>query len=398
MKTILVINSGSSSLKYQLITLTAGGTGTRLAHGLIERIGDPGANIRHKAGELGYQAARLIPDHASAFAVMVEAFAATDMPIETLGLTAVGHRVVQGGSQFIEPTVITDEVVRQIAHLSPLAPLHNPGHLAAIKAARQLFQVPHVAVFDTAFHQTMPPAAYTYALNKQIAQTHQIRRYGFHGTSHQYVSRAAAEFLGKDLKQLQQIVLHLGNGASACAISGGKSINTSMGLTPLAGLVMGSRSGDVDPSILFYLARVAEMNIDELDQLLNKKSGLLGLTGSGDMRDVVARAATQDPDAQLALAVYVQRARQYVGAYATDLGRLDVLTFTAGVGENNAQVRAEICAGLEILGVRLDPALNTQANSGIRRVSAANSTVEVLVVPTDEELEIARLTATKITG
>lgn len=391
MATILVINSGSSSLKYQLIRLTAD-SGERLAKGLIERIGESAANISHSGGDNNYQKSVAIADFSAAMREMEQAFAATGMPLAELNLTAVGHRVVQGGSRFTEPTVITPEVVQEITALSPLAPLHNPGHVAAITAALEIFKVPHIAVFDTAFHQTMPAAAYTYAIAADVAKEQQIRRYGFHGTSHQYVSRAAAEFLQRPLPDLRQIILHLGNGASACAVAGGVSINTSMGLTPLEGLVMGTRSGDVDPSIIFYLQRQAGMSAEAVDELLNKRSGVFGISGSADMRDVAERAAAGDAAAELALQIYAKRVRHYIGAYTIDLGGLDTLVFTAGVGENNAPARAAICAGLEPFGIVLDPELNALPNTGPRIISTAASRVQILVVPTNEELEIARLT------
>lgn len=391
MATILVINSGSSSLKYQLIRLTAD-SGERLAKGLIERIGESAANISHSGGDNNYQKSVAIADFSAAMREMEQAFAATGMPLAELNLTAVGHRVVQGGSRFTEPTVITPEVVQEITALSPLAPLHNPGHVAAITAALEIFKVPHIAVFDTAFHQTMPAAAYTYAIAADVAEEQQIRRYGFHGTSHQYVSRAAAEFLQRPLSDLRQIILHLGNGASACAVAGGVSINTSMGLTPLEGLVMGTRSGDVDPSIIFYLQRQAGMSAEAVDELLNKRSGVFGISGSADMRDVTERAAAGDAAAELALQIYAKRVRHYIGAYTIDLGGLDTLVFTAGVGENNAPARAAICAGLEPFGIVLDPELNALPNTGPRIISTAASRVQILVVPTNEELEIARLT------
>lgn len=415
MTTILVLNSGSSSLKYQLIslsvtdvatsmsagtskhtgtnTMTDRGaiTGTRLARGLIERIGTPEANISHTAGDKTHSETAPVLDFADAFRLMERACNATGLFFNKLKLAAVGHRVVQGGSKFVAPTVIDDKVLATIDELSSLAPLHNPGALAAIRAARDIFPVPHIAVFDTAFHQSLPETAYTYAIDSSLSREYHIRRYGFHGTSHQFVSRAAAEFLQAPLAELNQIVLHLGNGASACAVKGGKSVNTSMGLTPLEGLVMGSRAGDIDPSLIFYLHRVAGLSLAEIDTLLNKNSGLLGLCGSGDMRDVVLRASAGDSAAQLALEVYAARVRHYVGAYVTDLGRLDALVFTAGVGENSAPARQAICRGLEVLGVELDAELNNLPNTGARVISSAASQVKVLVVPTDEELEIARL-------
>ncbi|MBT1018540.1 acetate kinase [Canibacter sp. lx-72] len=387
MSTVLVINSGSSSLKYQLVNTV---DGSKIAAGLVERIGLPGANIAHEQNGIKTQHTREIPDHTFAFAAVTRVFAEQQMPFESLQLTAVGHRVVQGGEKFIEPTLITDEVERAIAELSALAPLHNPGQLAGIRAARKVFpKTAHVAVFDTAFHQSMPPAAYEYALDQNTARQYSIRRYGFHGTSHSYVARRAAEFLGRPVSDLKQVVLHLGNGASACAVQGGTSINTSMGLTPLQGLVMGTRTGDIDASVVFHLHRTAGMSIDEIDTLFNKQSGLLGLSGSADMRDVTAAAASGDARATQALAVYTHRIRHYLGAYAFELGGLDTVIFTAGVGENVPQIRAAVCADLAAYGIVLDSALNQQHSRKVREISAAESRVRVLVVPTDEELEIA---------
>jgi acetate kinase len=328
---------------------------------------------------------------------MLEAFAAHGPSLETHAPVAVGHRVVQGGARFFEPTIITDLVKINIDELSALAPLHNPANLAGIDAAQRAFpDVPHVAVFDTAFHQTMPPAAYTYAIDREVAAKHRIRRYGFHGTSHRYVSRAAAEFLGRPIEELRMIVLHLGNGASACAVSGGRSVETSMGMTPLEGLVMGTRSGDLDPAILLHLQRRADLSVGDIDRLLNSRSGILGLGGHADMRDLVEAAGSGDADASLALEVYTHRVRAYVGAYAAQLGRVDAIVFTAGVGENAALVREWSLAGLEGFGVELDVERNRERVPGARRISTDASRTAVLVVPTDEELEIARQTVATI--
>jgi acetate kinase len=305
-------------------------------------------------------------------------------------IAAVGHRVVHGGSRFTGPTLIDDAVEQAIDELSALAPLHNPANLVGIRAARAaLPDVPQVAVFDTAFHQSMPPAAYTYAVDSAVAERHGIRRYGFHGTSHKYVSERAAEFLGRPLAELKTIVLHLGNGASACAVDGGRSIDTSMGMTPLQGLVMGTRSGDIDPAAVVALLR-AGMSVDEVDGLLNRRSGLLGLTGSGDMRDVQGAADGGDAAAEAALAVYRHRIRHYVGAYAASLGGLDAIVFTAGVGENNGTLRRQALDGLGFLGVRVDDARNDSPSREARRISPDDAAVAVLVIPTAEELEIAR--------
>ncbi|WP_395243884.1 acetate/propionate family kinase [Agromyces sp. MMS24-K17] len=401
MSVVLVVNSGSSSFKYQLIEVTGSRT---LASGLVERIGAAEGRAVHKvpAGDASGGASEServlpIPDHTAGFQVMLDAFAANGPSLEEFAPVAVGHRVVQGGARFFEPTVVTDLVKINIDELSALAPLHNPANLQGIEAAQRAFpDVPHVAVFDTAFHQTMPPAAYTYAIDRELAAKHRVRRYGFHGTSHRFVSRAAAEFLGRPVEELRLIVLHLGNGASACAVSGGRSVETSMGMTPLEGLVMGTRSGDVDPAVLLHLQRRAGLTADDVDDLLNKRSGILGLSGHGDLRDVEAAMADGDEAATLALEVYAHRIRSYVGAYAAQLGRVDAIAFTAGVGENSALVRSWALAGLEGFGVELDPARNEGPERGPRRISTDASRTAVLVIPTNEELEIARQTVAVI--
>lgn len=393
MSAVLVINSGSSSFKYQLIEMESEQT---LASGLIERIGETIGASTHKrrdgAGEWETFAEDLpIPDHTAGFAIMLRAFATHGPSLAEHPPVVVGHRVVHGGARFYEPTLITPQVERDIDDLSELAPLHNPGALQGIVAAETAFgDVPHVAVFDTAFHQTLPPAAFTYAINADLAERYRVRRYGFHGTSHQYVANAAARFLDRPVGELDQIVLHLGNGASVCAVHAGESVETSMGMTPLEGLVMGTRSGDIDPGVLFHLHRKAGLDIDELDELLNRGSGLTGLTGHGDMRDVVELAQAGSAEAQLALDVYVHRLKAYIGAYTAQLGRLDVLSFTAGVGENSEVVRRLALDGLEVLGVRIDAERNAARSRATRVISTDDSPVTVLVVPTDEELEIAR--------
>lgn len=403
MSAILVINSGSSSLKYSLIDIE---TEHELASGLIERIGQELSPVEHtvrpQAGadavvtmlDAKYRTELPVADHDQAFAVMLEQFAEHGPSLAEHPPVAVGHRVVHGGARFFAPTPIDGDVERQIEELSVLAPLHNPANLAGILAARAVFpDVPHVAVFDTAFHQTLPPAAYTYAIDAELAREHRVRRYGFHGTSHQYVSEAAAAFLGRDLGALRQIVFHLGNGASVAAIDAGRSVETSMGLTPLEGLVMGTRSGDIDPAALVHLARRAGYTIDALDALLNTRSGLKGLAGRSDMRDILAGREEGDEAATLAFDVYIHRLRAYAGAYIAQLGGVDVISFTAGVGENAAAVRAEAMATLGFAGVEIDPQRNEARERGIRRISADDSRVTVLVVPTNEELQIARQTA-----
>jgi acetate kinase len=308
-------------------------------------------------------------------------------------LAGIGHRVVHGGERFSAPARIDDEVIAAIREQVPLAPLHNPSNLLGIEISRVAFPAaPQVAVFDTAFHRTMPPRAYRYALPRDLARRFHIRRYGFHGTSHAHVSRKAAEHLGRPLAEVNLVTMHLGNGASVAAVAGGRCIDTSMGLTPLEGLVMGTRSGDLDPAIVLFLHREARLSLDEIDTLLNRESGMKGLAGVNDMRQVERRAADGDQVAQEALDVYCYRIRKYVGAYAAALGRLDALVFTAGVGENSVVVRAGVCRGLERFGVRIDDARNRLRSREPRTVSAGDSTVAVLVVPTDEELEIAEQT------
>ncbi|MGK3950319.1 acetate/propionate family kinase [Microbacterium sp. K2] len=403
MSAILVINSGSSSLKYSLIDIE---NENELAAGLIERIGQDLSAIRHTVHpdttadavvamlDASYESERPVADHGAAFTVMLEQFAEHGPLLDEHPPVAVGHRVVHGGARFYAPTLVTQNVEDQIEELSVLAPLHNPANLAGIVAAKAVFSdVPHVAVFDTAFHQTLPPAAYTYAIDAALAAEHRVRRYGFHGTSHQFVSESAAAFLDRDLSTLRQIVFHLGNGASVTAIDGGRSVETSMGLTPLEGLVMGTRSGDLDPAALVHLSRRAGYSIDDLDALLNSRSGLKGLAGHSDMRDILAGRDVGDAAATLAFDVYIHRLRAYAGSYIAQLGGVDVISFTAGVGENAAAVRAEAMATLGFAGVEIDQVRNAARQRGIRRISSDESKVAVLVVPTNEELEIARQTS-----
>jgi acetate kinase len=369
---VLVINSGSSSVKYQLLDMA---DRSRQATGLVERIGEEGGAA----------------DHAAALRTVAAELDGQGLGLDSPRLAAIGHRVVHGGTRFTAPTLITDEVLAAIEELVPLAPLHNPANITGIKVTRELRpDLPQVAVFDTAFHATIPEAAARYAIDPATADRYGIRRYGFHGTSHSFVSRATAELLGKDPADTNVIVLHLGNGASASAVRGGVCVDTSMGLTPLEGLVMGTRSGDVDPAVVFHLERVGGMGTDEIDTLLNKRSGLLGLCGDNDMREIGRRMAEGDKAARLAFDVYVHRLRRYIGAFTAVLGRVDAIAFTAGVGENSAAVREAALLGLDNLGVTMDPVRNALRGSGARLVSASSSRVAVAVVPTDEELEIAR--------
>ncbi len=391
MSAVLVINTGSSTIKYQLLELLPDGDGRVLASGLVEQIGEPKARLVHRAADRDdLVVTDPIPDHEAGFRRVLEAFDETGMPGD---LAAVGHRVVHGGERFDGSVLVDDEVLAAIRELTPLAPLHNPSNALGIDVTRKLHpDLPQVAVFDTAFHRTMPPRAYRYALPRELADRYGIRRFGFHGTSHGYVSGQAAQHLGHPLAELDLITLHLGNGASAAAVAGGRCIDTSMGLTPLPGLVMGTRSGDIDPAVVFHLHREAGMELDEIETLLTRRSGLSGLAGAGDVREIQRRIAEGDRDAEEALDIFCYRVRSYLGAYAAALGRVDAIVFTAGIGENAPEVRARVCAGLEGFGVHIDPARNTAPDRGPRTVSAADGKVAVLVIPTDEELEIARQT------
>jgi acetate kinase len=365
---VLVLNCGSSSLKYALVDVEAE---TSLASGVVERIGEPGG----------------VADHAAALAGVLDR-------VRDAGITAVAHRVVHGGARFSAPVVIDDEVLAEVRALAPLAPLHNPVNVVGIEAAqRALPALPHVAVFDTAFHHTLPAHAYTYAVPRAWADKHGVRRYGFHGTSYAFVSRRAARLLDRDLGELNLIVLHLGNGASATAVERGRSVETSMGLTPLEGLVMGTRSGDIDAGVIFHLQRTAGLDVDEIDRVLNSGSGLKALAGAGDLREVHARIAAGDAAAATALAVYCHRIRKYVGAYLAVLGHADAIVFTAGVGEHDPVVRSQALERLEGLGIRVDEERNRAASTEPRAISPDGAPVAVLVVPTDEELEMAEQTA-----
>jgi acetate kinase len=365
---VLVLNSGSSSLKYAVLEPDSG---NMVADGIVERIGEE------------------VPDHAAALRVVFD-----ELADDMAGLVAVGHRVVHGGPKIYRPTMVDDALVATIDQLSSLAPLHNPPALLGIEEARKaLPDLPHVAVFDTAFFHDLPAAAATYAIDRDLAAQWHVRRYGFHGTSHQYVSEQAAAYLGVPLESLRQIVLHLGNGASASAIVGGRPVDTSMGLTPMEGLVMGTRSGDVDPGLLMYLWRTASMSVEDIEDMLNRRSGVRGLGGEIDFRMLHQRMDAGDEDAQLAYDVYIHRLRKYIGAYLALLGGADVITFTAGVGENDAAVRRDALSGLAPLGVEVDEHLNDSPAKTARRISADNSPTTVLVIPTDEELAIARACA-----
>ncbi|RFU84298.1 acetate kinase [Streptomyces triticagri] len=388
---VLVLNSGSSSVKYQLLDMR---DTSRLAVGLVERIGEDTSRLKHTP--LAVEGAETrefegpIADHAAALAAVAAELAKDGLGLDSPELAAVGHRVVHGGKYFTVPTVIDDAVLKEIKRLIPVAPLHNPANVMGIEVAMELRpDLPQVAVFDTSFHTTMPESAARYAIDVATADEHRIHRYGFHGTSHAYVSRETAKLLGKAPAEVNVIVLHLGNGASASAVRGGRCVDTSMGLTPLEGLVMGTRSGDIDPAVIFHLNRVAGMDIDTIDALLNKKSGMIGLCGDNDMREITRRMNEGDDSARLAFEIYVHRLKKYIGAYSAVLGHVDALTFTAGVGENSTAVREAAVAGLEGFGLAVDPVLNETRADGARLISPPAARVAVAVVPTDEELEIA---------
>lgn len=393
---VLVLNAGSSSLKYSLVDAE---TGEAPAAGKVERIGESRGRLQHSAGDGRHTAEQEFPTVEKALAGVVDAFDTHGPRLQEADLAAVGHRAVHGGSRFGEPTLVDDTLIEELRQLVPLAPLHNPANLEGLVVARRLFpDVPQVAVFDTAFHQTMPPVAYTYAVPLAWREQHRIRRYGFHGTSYAFVSRQAARLLGKPVAETNLIVLHLGNGASAAAIRGGQSVDTSMGFTPLEGLVMGTRSGDLDPAVHAHLHRQLGWSIDAIDNALNHESGLKGLAGHNDFREIEALCAQGDEAAQLAFDVYCYRIRKYVGAYFAVLGTVDAVVFTAGVGQHGTEVRASCLAGLEALGIEIDDARNTGLSDGPVVVSTDASRVQVLVVPTNEEWEIARQALAVIRG
>ena len=390
---VLVINCGSSSLKYQLIDSQ---TEAVLAKGLCERIGIDGRLVYQKAGLDKEVTEAAMPTHKQAIQLVLDALVnPTTGAIASLSeIEAVGHRVVHGGEKFATSTVLTEEVINVIEECNDLAPLHNPANLIGIRACQELMpNVPMVAVFDTAFHQTMPEIAYMYGLPYEYYEKYSVRRYGFHGTSHSYVSKRAAEILGKDVADIKTIVCHLGNGASICAVNGGKSVDTSMGLTPLEGLIMGTRSGDVDPSILDFIAQKENLTLSEVMNVLNKKSGVEGISGvSSDFRDLAAAAAEGNHRAELAIDAFAYRVVKYIGAYAAAMNGVDVICFTAGLGENDATTRAKIMSNLAYLGIAVDEEANNGARGKEAVISTADSKVTVLAIPTNEELAICRET------
>ncbi len=389
---VLVINCGSSSLKYQLIDSQ---TEAVLAKGLCERIGIDGRLVYEKTGCDKEVTEAAMPTHKQAIQLVLDALVnPTTGAIESLAaIDAVGHRVVHGGEKFATSTVLTEEVINVIEECNDLAPLHNPANLIGIRACQELMpNVPMVAVFDTAFHQTMPEVAYMYGLPYEYYEKYSVRRYGFHGTSHSYVSKRAADILGKDYSELKTIVCHLGNGASICAVNGGKSVDTSMGLTPLEGLIMGTRSGDVDPSILDFIAQKENLTLSEVMNVLNKKSGVEGVSGvSSDFRDLAAAAKEGNKRAALAIDAFAYRVVKYIGAYVAAMNGVDAICFTAGLGENDAAIRAKIVENLGYLGIAIDEEANNTRGKEIV-ISTADSKVKVLTIPTNEELAICRET------
>lgn len=393
---IFVLNSGSSSIKYQLFHWPAE---QPVCSGLVERVGSAQATITHRVFDLSYPTAppietrRTLPlaDHEAGLHEVVRLLTAAPGGViqNPAEVAVVGHRVVHGGESFATATPVTTMVKAEIQRLAALAPLHNPANLVGIEVAERVFaQARQVAVFDTAFHQTLPERAFRYALPTALYTEQRIRKYGFHGTSHQYVAAQAAAYLQKPDAKL--ITIHLGNGCSVAAVRGGQSLDTSMGFSPLAGLVMGTRSGDVDPAVLLYLLGPLGYSTEQVNTLLNKESGMLGLTGSNDMRDIGAALAASDARAALAYDLYTYRIRQYIGAYAAVLNGLDAIVFTAGVGENDARVRARVCQDMEFFGLALDEAKNQARASGLRELNQPEGRVKILVIPTAEELEIAR--------
>lgn len=387
----LVLNSGSSSIKFQLLDPDNHATDEPFASGLVEQIGESNGRITLKYQGEKHVIEEPVADHSAGLSTAFDLMTEQGCGPSQVDIIAVGHRVVHGGILFSTPEIITDEIVEMIRDLIPLAPLHNPANVDGIEVARKILpDVPHVAVFDTGFFHTLPPAAAIYAINSKVAADHGIRRYGFHGTSHEYVSGKVPELLDLPAQAVNQITLHLGNGASCAAVRGGEAIDTSMGMTPLAGLVMGTRTGDIDPGIVFHLYRTAGMSIDDIDKLLNKQSGMKGLSGVNDFRELGKLIDDGDQDAWLAYNVYIHQLRRYIGSYMISLGRVDAITFTAGVGENAVNVRADAMAHLEGFGIKIDPERNALPNDGPREISTDDSTVKVFVVPTNEELAIAR--------
>ncbi len=395
---ILVINCGSSSLKYQLIDMEGEKV---LCKGLCERIGIEGSNITHKANGGEWKVEVPFPTHTEAFMKVVEMMTTGEGAVvkDKSEIGAIGHRVVQGAEFFTKSEIVTDAIIDKIEEIAPLAPVHNMAHVQGLRSAKKVFgaEVPNVVVFDTTFHQTMPPKAYMYGVPYEMYEKYAIRRYGAHGTSHRFVSMAAAKYLGRD--DLKMVTCHLGNGSSITAVNCGKCVDTSMGLTPLAGVLMGTRCGDIDPSVVTYMEQKLGIHGQEMADYLNKKSGLLGISGvSSDKRDVEAAAAQGNQRAKLASDMLNYQIKKYVGAYSAVMGGLDCVVFTGGIGENDKMVRSEVCKNMEYLGLKIDEEKNNQRGADIIDISADDSRVKVLVVCTNEELMIARDTLALVTG
>ena len=392
---ILVINSGSSSIKYQLFDMSAGKV---LASGVLEQIGEARSRLTHQKRNARDKMVEIVKtdkvaDHQAGFQLIGSVLNESGALADTGELSGIGHRVVHGGEEFKEPTRINKKVIDTIRRLIPLAPLHNPANLMGIEVAMQSApEVPQIAVFDTAFHQSIPAHAFRYAIPRNLYEAHHVRRYGFHGTSHYYVAKQAANLLHRTLQSLNLITLHLGNGASMAAVKGGRSLDTSMGMTPLEGLIMGTRSGDIDPAIIFYLERKTGMERDKVEFILNHESGLKGICGVNDMRKIEKLAEAGNARARLAIEMVCYRIKKYIGAYYAVLGQLDALVFTAGIGENSSLIRARSCRGLSHLGIDVDPLKNDRRSEEAFEIQSTSSRVKILVVPTDEELEIAQQT------
>ena len=389
---VLVINCGSSSLKYQLIDMDGEAV---LCKGLCERIGIEGSKIVHKAHGKEWEEEVPFPTHTEAFMKVVEMMTTGEGAVvkDKSEISAIGHRVVQGAEFFTKSEIVTDAIIDKIEEIAPLAPVHNMAHVQGLRSAKAVFgaSVPNVVVFDTTFHQTMPPKAYMYGVPYEMYEKYSIRRYGAHGTSHRYVSMAAAQYLGKDAKDIKMVTCHLGNGSSITAVDGGKCVDTSMGLTPLAGVLMGTRCGDIDPSVVTYMEQKLGIHGQEMADYLNKKSGLLGISGvSSDKRDVEKAAAEGNARAKLASDMLNYQIKKYVGAYAAAMGGIDCLVFTGGIGENDGYVRSEVCKNMEFLGISIDAEKNKLRGLDINDITGEGSRVKVLVVCTNEELMIAR--------
>ncbi|RJQ55797.1 MAG: acetate kinase [Nitrospiraceae bacterium] len=395
---VLVINSGSSSIKYKIFNMSDKSV---LASGVIDRIGEPVSSLKHRwmkaDGEYEeISLTRKIDDHSEGLQWITCVSEDTGLTRQLEELFGIGHRVVHGGEVFQKPAVINDKVIETIREMAPLAPLHNPANLVAIEAAVKNYpDVPQVAVFDTAFHQTMPPHAFHYAVPYELYKNYHVRRYGFHGTSHQFVSKQAAAYLGRPPEEINLITLHIGNGVSAAAVRGGRSIDTSMGMTPLEGLIMGTRCGDIDPSLPFYIAERSGLSINDIERMLNKESGLKGICGANDMREIISNSGKDDL-AKLAIDMFCYRIKKYIGAYHAVLGRTDAIVFTGGIGENAGLIRARCCEGLEAFGIKIDEQKNASSSGAAHEINKADAKVRILVIPTNEELEIAGQTVETI--